>query len=147
MLKPVRKSKSPDLFAEMPDRNLFPDSPLKTTKDTPPDDWPMDLFPSFGDENNHLMANQSTPTHPPHPQSPLSSSAHTTGHSTKPARGVKPPCGQNCKLLCSSISHIQREKLFKDYYNLESTEQKRMYIALSIEEVVPKFRSLNLAAD
>ncbi|CAG5009858.1 unnamed protein product [Parnassius apollo] len=58
-----------------------------------------------------------------------------------PARSLKPPCGDKCKMECSTkIDEDCRKMIFAKYWGLGDITLQRNFINISIKAVVPAFR-------
>ena len=60
-------------------------------------------------------------------------------------REMKQPCGEKCRLKCSSkITEETRKTLFDAYWSLGSLERQRQFIKDSISPVQPKYRYIRI---
>lgn len=58
-----------------------------------------------------------------------------------PARSLKPPCGDKCKMECSTKIHEDcRKKIFANYWGLGDITLQRNFINSSTKAIVPAFR-------
>ncbi|CAG4989653.1 unnamed protein product [Colias eurytheme] len=58
-----------------------------------------------------------------------------------PARSLKPPCGEKCKLECSKkITDAMRTKIFDCYWQLGDLSLQRNFIHKHIKPIIPAFR-------
>ncbi|CAG5040048.1 unnamed protein product [Parnassius apollo] len=58
-----------------------------------------------------------------------------------PARSLKPPCGDKCKMECSTkIDEDCRKKIFAKYWGLGDITLQRNFINSSTKAIVPAFR-------
>ncbi|XP_028163360.1 uncharacterized protein LOC114354942 [Ostrinia furnacalis] len=57
-----------------------------------------------------------------------------------PARKLKTPCGDQCKLKCKEkITELQRQIIFQDYWDFGDLERQREYIKRHISEIKPRY--------
>ncbi|XP_050509077.1 uncharacterized protein LOC126886255 [Diabrotica virgifera virgifera] len=65
----------------------------------------------------------------------------------RPAKTILPPCGNKCKLKCSEkLDEAQRNKIFKEYWNLNDLDKQREYISSNLKAVAPRYRYSNKKA-
>ncbi|CAH2094969.1 unnamed protein product [Euphydryas editha] len=58
-----------------------------------------------------------------------------------PARSLKPPCSEKCKLECTKkITNSARAKLFENYWQLGDLSLQRNFIHKHIKPIIPAFR-------
>lgn len=73
-----------------------------------------------------------------------SGKAYTSMSKTKkniPERQVRNPCGEKCRLRCSSkIDDIKRQEIFQTYWNLADVSRQRDFLASCCKEINPKYR-------
>ena len=61
------------------------------------------------------------------------------------AREMKQPCGEKCRLKCSSkITEETRKTLFDAYWSFGSSERQRQFIKESISPVQPMYRYIRI---
>lgn len=70
---------------------------------------------------------------------------HSKEKKTRKKREIKPPCGEKCKLKCSSkFDEAARLKLFTDFWSLANLDLQRQFIANSMNEINPKYRYVRI---
>lgn len=58
-----------------------------------------------------------------------------------PARKLKPPCGERCRVQCGQkITELDRELLFKEYWGLRDINRQREFINKHMLSIKPKYR-------
>lgn len=58
-----------------------------------------------------------------------------------PARLVRPPCGEKCRLKCKNkIDEVTRQQLFDAYWSLGNLERQREFVVRHSQEIKPKYR-------
>ncbi|XP_066958695.1 uncharacterized protein [Macrobrachium rosenbergii] len=66
-------------------------------------------------------------------------------HRERPARAMKPPCTEKCRLKCfSTFSNEERETIFSDYWQLGSLEKQRLFILNCMEQIEPSYRYIRV---
>ena len=66
---------------------------------------------------------------------------HTKEKKGREERKVKPPCGESCRLKCSTkFTEEQRMSIFAAYWELGDIDKQRQFIASSMDQIVPKYR-------
>ncbi|XP_073969707.1 uncharacterized protein [Rhodnius prolixus] len=66
---------------------------------------------------------------------------HSQSKSIRGPRKLKPPCGQHCKLKCSTkFTAEERMQLFSTYWALGDLNKQRDYIKNSMETIMPRYR-------
>ncbi|XP_050706873.1 uncharacterized protein LOC126992253 [Eriocheir sinensis] len=69
-------------------------------------------------------------------------------HREKPARTMKPPCTEKCRLKCfSTFSNEERERIFNDYWQLGSLEKQRLFILNCMEQIQPSYRYIRVGGN
>lgn len=57
---------------------------------------------------------------------------------------MKEPCTNTCRMKCTSkITNVQREEIFKHFWNISDLTQKRVFLIRHIEQIIPKYRRSN----
>ncbi|CAG9825732.1 unnamed protein product [Phaedon cochleariae] len=70
-----------------------------------------------------------------------SGKSYTSKHKkVVPGRSLKPPCGDKCKLKCTSkISDAQRKELFDNYWAMADLQRQSEFILRHISTVTPRY--------
>ena len=69
-------------------------------------------------------------------------------HRERPARAMKPPCTEKCRLKCfSTFSNEERKTIFSDYWQLGSLEKQRLFILNCMEQIQPSYRYIRVGGN
>lgn len=61
-----------------------------------------------------------------------------------PARNLKPPCGQKCRLKCSDrIDDSKRLEIFNAFWALGDRQLQRMYVFSNSIKITPRYKYTN----
>ncbi|XP_068209112.1 uncharacterized protein [Palaemon carinicauda] len=70
---------------------------------------------------------------------------HTNKKTMRTERGMKPPCGEKCRLNCSSkIDEEARMEIFNSYWDLGELSLQRQFIANSITAIESTYRYVRI---
>lgn len=117
--------------SKMVSSSIIPNSPLKKgeKRTKQPENWKRNIIKK---KRNSGMEYES----------------HSLMKKVKPARQIKNPCAETCKLECyKNFSDDERKHLFNLYWALGDIEKQRQYIDKCMQKIEPRYRYMRIGGN